>query len=304
MMAPATLTGALSTRRACSPLAPGTGFDIHAPSLSCGRPGEQFGRSPRPSYKKNRGAERTTTTGTRTSSRAEPQLARRRRLDSVDSIGDGFGYIFPNATATIQAILAAPINDTAVRVPTSDIAGVNVWILNEIATLGNFTVEYYVFRLNPDAWASRDKIRQVWHHRLASSVEYFFLSRAQPTLPQAIQSPDPLNETPQAELIFSHGFDCLWSGALLEPDKLAYMRFMQVSQTYGAWAVAGAAAVARCCQPPSRSWWRCTSLQAPVPALAFACGWYIQGSQSSLKGRLCRRHQSGCASSSGQTCER
>lgn len=85
----------------------------------------------------------------------------RTRYNGPDSLGDGFGYLLPNATDTIRAILAAPINDTAVRVPASQISGVNVWALNQVASLGEFTVEYYVFRLNPQAWASGDKIRQV-----------------------------------------------------------------------------------------------------------------------------------------------
>lgn len=83
-----------------------------------------------------------------------------RRYDGADSLGDGFGSIHSNASATIRAILAAPLNNSAVRVPTDEISGVNVWALNQVAALGEFEVEFYVFRLNPVDWAHGDKIRQ------------------------------------------------------------------------------------------------------------------------------------------------
>lgn len=36
-----------------------------------------------------------------------------------------------------------PLDDSAYRVPDNALAGVNVWMLREIARLGNFTVEFY-----------------------------------------------------------------------------------------------------------------------------------------------------------------
>lgn len=31
----------------------------------------------------------------------------------------------------------------------------------------------------------------------------------------------------QAQIMFSHGFDCLWSAVIVQPDRLPFMRFMQ-----------------------------------------------------------------------------
>lgn len=109
--------------------------------------------------------------------------------DNIDSLGDGFGHLYPNATDYIQRILATPLDDSAIRVPSYLLAGVNVWTLTEVAELGNFSVEYYVVRLRPEIWAARDKVIQ---------LQYIF---------------DVL------------GYDCLWTATLLQPDRTAFMNF-------------------------------------------------------------------------------
>lgn len=132
----------------------------------------------------------------------------------MDSLGDGFGYIFPNATNSIKAILAAPLNDTAIRVPAAAISGVNVWALKEVAKLGGFEIEFYVFRINQAAWNSGDKIRQ------ARGQNH---PRTHPRISVRRTRNGPLR---QAQIMFNAGFDCLWSATIVSPDRLPFMRFM------------------------------------------------------------------------------
>lgn len=80
------------------------------------------------------------------------------------------------------------------------LGGVNVYILNELATLGNMTIEYHVIRLTDAIYRNGafDKI----------SVARFLFQELK--------------------------FDCLWSATLIQPERLLYMNFLMAHQTYGA----------------------------------------------------------------------
>lgn len=105
--------------------------------------------------------------------------------------------------------------------------------------------------------------------------------------------------------MFAHGIDCIWSATVVQPDRLPYMRYMQVSQTYGELAASQgiqpsratlavfapreALTCLRSCfavAPPLRPFRPMTLTLAPA---GFACGCTPQGTLLSAWGRPSRR---------------
>ena len=62
-----------------------------------------------------------------------------------------FARLRADATQARRRILSAPF-DTDVSLDASDLEGANVWLLNYMASQGNFKVNYSVFRVPSELW--------------------------------------------------------------------------------------------------------------------------------------------------------
>lgn len=112
--------------------------------------------------------------------------------------GDGFCRLRRDLDeATFQRVLAAP-DGTAVPVPESSLDGANVWLMDNLAMQGNFTVNYSIVNL-PDEVAGNNNLLY-W-------IQYVF-------------SMDP-------------PFDCVISEVIETPEIAAAVQFAHPSQPFG-----------------------------------------------------------------------
>lgn len=101
-----------------------------------------------------------------------------------------------------RALLQAPA-DTAIPVAASDLDGVNIWLLNQLASAGNFTIDYFIYKLPVGLQGVAD----------SSAILSYLLS--------------------------TKGYDCVTTGVQVTAARSALVNFLVPTEPFGYVAVTG-----------------------------------------------------------------